>query len=198
MLDSECGQNETWGSLLRAPIDSMSCQFAASSYWNTEQLRNRSVTGTLSNKCRSLGRTVPKPQLTPEKVSSLKAAARFCTTFKCSVPYKGKQIFSKPCDFIMCMVVATSWSKPFTGRLSCSENYSIYSSLLKMACSACKFKKCQQNNTSTKNKRSAALKLQGRNKISAKIAVASCKCNVKPNLCLACECGIYFIAILCR
>ncbi|XP_077551721.1 uncharacterized protein LOC144165812 isoform X2 [Haemaphysalis longicornis] len=66
-------ERETWGSLLRAPTDSMFCRFAASSYWTPAQLRNRSVTGTLSNKCRSLGRTVPKPKLTPEKVSSLQA-----------------------------------------------------------------------------------------------------------------------------
>lgn len=111
-------ERDNWGSLLRAPNDSMFCRFAASSYWTPEQLRNRSVKGALSNRFRSFGRTVLKPQLTQDKVSSLKGVARFCTTFKCSVPYNAKQISSKPCGFIMCLVTATSWSKPFTRLLS--------------------------------------------------------------------------------
>lgn len=36
--------------------------------------------GTLSNKCRSIGRTVPKPKLTPEEVYSFKGTARFRST----------------------------------------------------------------------------------------------------------------------
>ncbi|KAL1431474.1 hypothetical protein MTO96_002245 [Rhipicephalus appendiculatus] len=63
---------ESWELLMKAPTDSMFCRSAAMIYWSPEQLRNRSVTGTLSNKCRALGKTVAKPALTPEKVSSLK------------------------------------------------------------------------------------------------------------------------------
>ncbi|KAL1485586.1 hypothetical protein MTO96_031841 [Rhipicephalus appendiculatus] len=62
---------ESWDLLMKAPTDSMFCRSAAMLYWSPEQLRNRSVTGTLSNKCRALEKTMAKPALTPEKVSSL-------------------------------------------------------------------------------------------------------------------------------
>ncbi|KAL1486947.1 hypothetical protein MTO96_046745, partial [Rhipicephalus appendiculatus] len=62
---------ESWDLLMKAPTDSMFCRSAAMLYWSPEQLHNRSVTGTLSNKCRALEKTMAKPALTPEKVSSL-------------------------------------------------------------------------------------------------------------------------------
>ncbi|KAH7973097.1 hypothetical protein HPB52_021594 [Rhipicephalus sanguineus] len=65
-------EKESRDLLMKAPTDSMFCRSAAMLYWSADQLRNRSVTGTLSNKCRSLGKTVAKSALTPEKVSSLK------------------------------------------------------------------------------------------------------------------------------
>nr|XP_050025134.2 uncharacterized protein LOC126519893 [Dermacentor andersoni] len=46
---------------------------ATNVFWTPEQLRSRSVTGTLSNKSRSKGETEPRPALTPEKVASLEA-----------------------------------------------------------------------------------------------------------------------------
>ncbi|KAL1424617.1 hypothetical protein MTO96_020021 [Rhipicephalus appendiculatus] len=63
---------EAWELLMKAPTDSVFCRSAVMLYWSADQLRSRSVTGTLSNKCRALGRTVAKSALTPEKVSSLK------------------------------------------------------------------------------------------------------------------------------
>ncbi|XP_077507164.1 BEN domain-containing protein 5-like [Amblyomma americanum] len=62
-----------WNLLLGSPTDSMFCRAAAMVYWTPEELRNRSVTGALSNKYKSLGRTEAKPALSPAKVSSLKA-----------------------------------------------------------------------------------------------------------------------------
>lgn len=75
-LYAGCGtwvSKDTWEALFEAPTDSVFCRRAAISFWTEEQLRKRSVTGTLSNKARSLGKTVPKPALTPRKVESLKA-----------------------------------------------------------------------------------------------------------------------------
>ncbi|XP_075551964.1 uncharacterized protein LOC142585249 [Dermacentor variabilis] len=66
-------EKEAWGTLFRAPTDSLFCRMATNVYWTPEQLRSRSVTGTLSNKSRSKGETEPRPALTPEKVASLKA-----------------------------------------------------------------------------------------------------------------------------
>ncbi|XP_072141021.1 uncharacterized protein [Dermacentor andersoni] len=56
-------EKEAWGTLFRAPTDSLFCRMATNVFWTPEQLRSRSVTGTLSNKSRSKG----------EKVASLKA-----------------------------------------------------------------------------------------------------------------------------
>ncbi|XP_065311878.2 uncharacterized protein [Dermacentor albipictus] len=66
-------EKEAWGTLFRAPTDSLFCRMATNVFWTPEQLRSRSVTGTLSNKSRSKGVTEPRPALTPEKVASLKA-----------------------------------------------------------------------------------------------------------------------------
>ncbi|XP_070385003.1 BEN domain-containing protein 5-like [Dermacentor albipictus] len=64
---------KAWDCLFSASTDSMFCRSAATVLWTAEQLKTRSVTGTLSNKARSLGYTEAKPPLTPEKISSLKA-----------------------------------------------------------------------------------------------------------------------------
>lgn len=62
-----------WGTLFRASGDSMFCRMASTIYWTPDELRNRSVTGTLSNKSRSMGRTEARQAVTPEKLSSLKS-----------------------------------------------------------------------------------------------------------------------------
>ncbi|KAH7977667.1 hypothetical protein HPB49_003154 [Dermacentor silvarum] len=62
-----------WGTLFRATSDSMFCRMASTMYWTPDELKNRSVTGTLSNKSRSMGKTEARPALTPEKLSSLKS-----------------------------------------------------------------------------------------------------------------------------
>ncbi|XP_049511413.1 uncharacterized protein LOC125939923 [Dermacentor silvarum] len=71
-----CGSwinEKAWGCLFSASTDSVFCRSAATVFWTPEQLKTRSVTGTLSNKARHLGYTEAKPALAPEKVSSLKA-----------------------------------------------------------------------------------------------------------------------------
>ncbi|KAH7939179.1 hypothetical protein HPB52_008074 [Rhipicephalus sanguineus] len=45
-------EKESWDLLMKSPTDSMFCRSAAMLYWSADQLHNRSVTGTLSNKCR--------------------------------------------------------------------------------------------------------------------------------------------------
>ncbi|XP_070378537.1 uncharacterized protein [Dermacentor albipictus] len=65
-----------WGTLFRALGDSMVCRMASTIYWTPDELRNRSVTGTLSNKSRSTGRTEARQAVTPEKLSSLKSLLR--------------------------------------------------------------------------------------------------------------------------
>ncbi|XP_070395493.1 BEN domain-containing protein 5-like [Dermacentor albipictus] len=65
-----------WGTLFRASGDSMFCRMASTIYWTPDELRNRSVTGTLSNKSRSMGRTEARQAVTPEKLSSLKSLLR--------------------------------------------------------------------------------------------------------------------------
>ncbi|KAH7979415.1 hypothetical protein HPB49_009368 [Dermacentor silvarum] len=70
-----CGlwvSKEAWGTLFRATSDSMFCRLASTMFWTPDELNNRSVTGTLSNKSRSKGRTEARPALTPQKLSSLK------------------------------------------------------------------------------------------------------------------------------
>lgn len=64
---------DAWGTLFRATSDSMFCRMASTMFWTPDELKNRSVTGTLSNKSRSKGRTDARPALTPQKLSSLKA-----------------------------------------------------------------------------------------------------------------------------
>ncbi|KAH7941092.1 hypothetical protein HPB49_010036 [Dermacentor silvarum] len=70
-----CGlwvSKEAWGTLFRATSDSMFCRLASTMFWTPDELKNRSVTGTMSNKSRSKGRTEARPALTPQKLSSLK------------------------------------------------------------------------------------------------------------------------------
>uniref|UniRef100_A0A131YYN7 Glycine rich superfamily member n=1 Tax=Rhipicephalus appendiculatus TaxID=34631 RepID=A0A131YYN7_RHIAP len=71
-----CGRwvdRECWDALMRSSNDSIFCRSACSVYWTTEQMKCRSVTGALSNKCKSLGLKKPKRALTPEKLNCLKA-----------------------------------------------------------------------------------------------------------------------------
>ncbi|XP_077513979.1 uncharacterized protein LOC144124903 [Amblyomma americanum] len=70
-------EHNAWQMLLRTPTDPMFFRSATQVFWMPDELKSRSVTGMLSNKCRSLGRTEAKPALTPEKVSSLKGASAF-------------------------------------------------------------------------------------------------------------------------
>ncbi|XP_075530172.1 uncharacterized protein LOC142563510 [Dermacentor variabilis] len=58
---------KAWDCLFSASTDSMFCRSAATVLWTADQLKTRSVTGTLSNKARSLDYTEAKPPLTPEK-----------------------------------------------------------------------------------------------------------------------------------
>lgn len=67
---------EAWGMLMKSPSDSMFCRLASMVYWTPDQLRSRSVTGSLSNRYRSFGNTEAKPALSPQKVASLKAVFR--------------------------------------------------------------------------------------------------------------------------
>ncbi|KAL1479442.1 hypothetical protein MTO96_051833 [Rhipicephalus appendiculatus] len=74
-----CGlwvSQDAWGTLFRATSDSMFCRLASTMYWTPDELKNRSVTGTLSNKSKSKGKTEAKQALTPQKLSSLKGLFR--------------------------------------------------------------------------------------------------------------------------
>ncbi|KAL3204106.1 hypothetical protein MRX96_001088 [Rhipicephalus microplus] len=66
-------EKDAWGMLLKSPSNSMFCRAACLIYWTPEQLKCRSVTGILSNKYKSLGKTQVKPAMAPEKLNSLKA-----------------------------------------------------------------------------------------------------------------------------
>ncbi|CAN7942995.1 unnamed protein product [Ixodes hexagonus] len=61
-----------WNDLTKQPVDSVFTKEAATSIWGTDVLKRKCPTGTLSNKARSLGKTVPFPPLTPEKVQLLR------------------------------------------------------------------------------------------------------------------------------
>ncbi|KAL3245398.1 hypothetical protein MRX96_018044 [Rhipicephalus microplus] len=50
----------------------MFCRGACLIYWTPEQFKCRSVTGILSNKYKSIGKTQAQPAMTPEKLNSLK------------------------------------------------------------------------------------------------------------------------------
>ncbi|KAL1466298.1 hypothetical protein MTO96_026773 [Rhipicephalus appendiculatus] len=67
---------DAWGTLFRATSDSMFCHLASTMFWTPDELKNRSVTGTLSNKSKSKGKTEAKQALTPQKLSSLKGLFR--------------------------------------------------------------------------------------------------------------------------
>ncbi|KAL1466687.1 hypothetical protein MTO96_026463 [Rhipicephalus appendiculatus] len=70
-----CGlwdSQDVWRTLFRATSDSMFCSLASTMFWTPDELKNHSVTGTLSNKSKSKGKTEAKQALTPQKLSSLK------------------------------------------------------------------------------------------------------------------------------
>ncbi|KAH7972950.1 hypothetical protein HPB52_019373 [Rhipicephalus sanguineus] len=67
---------QDWAKLFSAPTDSMFCKFAASLFWTKEELRARSVTGTISNRALSSGKYSSRLPLTPEKLTTLKALFR--------------------------------------------------------------------------------------------------------------------------
>ncbi|KAH7939320.1 hypothetical protein HPB52_010881 [Rhipicephalus sanguineus] len=67
---------DAWGTLFRATCDSMFCRLASTMFWTPDELKNRGVTGTFSNKSKSKGMTEAKQAFTPQKLSSLKGLFR--------------------------------------------------------------------------------------------------------------------------
>ncbi|XP_037500292.1 uncharacterized protein LOC119374286 [Rhipicephalus sanguineus] len=67
---------QDWAKLFSAPTDFMFSKFAASLFWTKEELRARSVTGTISNRALSSGKYSSRLPLTPEKLTTLKGLFR--------------------------------------------------------------------------------------------------------------------------
>lgn len=71
-----CGQNiwirkEAWDHVMSTETDSRFCRAAALTFWSSDVLGQRSVTGTLPNSINSTGRDA-FPALTPAKLQALK------------------------------------------------------------------------------------------------------------------------------
>ncbi|KAL1421601.1 hypothetical protein MTO96_022972 [Rhipicephalus appendiculatus] len=67
---------QDWCKLFGTRTDARFCKFAASLFWTTEELRVRSVTGTLSNRFVSSGKYSSRLSLTPEKLATVKGLFR--------------------------------------------------------------------------------------------------------------------------
>uniref|UniRef100_A0A023G912 BEN domain-containing protein n=1 Tax=Amblyomma triste TaxID=251400 RepID=A0A023G912_AMBTT len=61
-----------WSKMFSAKSDANFCGRAASLFWTESELAERCVTGRLSNASISRGETIPRPPLSPDKLSALK------------------------------------------------------------------------------------------------------------------------------
>lgn len=159
--------------------------------WTSDQLRNRSVTGTLSNKCRSLRRTMPKPKLTPKKVPSLKDSARFCITSIAA--YYSKLHNAHACWQLLFGPSHLLDSFALVGSLTFYVLKFIKKSMQCMQAQRWLAKQIPAHKTTC-----AVLKIHCREEIEAKMVIASFYCNGKPNFCLGCQMWWYFVGIICR
>lgn len=66
-----------WSKLFSAPTDARFCKLAALLFWTPEELLERSVTGTPSNRSLSSGKFYPRQPLSPEKLATVKGLFRY-------------------------------------------------------------------------------------------------------------------------
>lgn len=70
--DSVLVDKAQWAAVLTQKEDSMFLKEGMVAIWSSAVLRNRTVTGTLSNKAKARGQTHVAPALTPKKLDVLK------------------------------------------------------------------------------------------------------------------------------